>query len=176
MNIVIASYSYTGNNDILAECLAKDLSAKHVRIEVQKPMTTWTTILDMTFSRTPKVQPDPDSLRKYDLILFCAPVWLGCVASPLRKYLSYLKSNPQPYGFVSISGGADGENPKLYGELMKRTGTKPVIVLDQHIKDLISSSSEVTRKDTSERKISEAEAKQLSLTALNEINKLSMHG
>ncbi|KOA20342.1 hypothetical protein CLHOM_12540 [Clostridium homopropionicum DSM 5847] len=176
MDIAIVSYSYTGNNDVLAECVARDLSAKHIKITVQKPMTMGTIIVDMVFARTPKVHPDPDSLRQYDLILFCAPVWMGHVASPLRTYFRYLKSNPQSYGFLSISGGADGENPKLYRELLKRTGAKPVIVLDQHIKDLISLNSNPTRKDTSAYKISEMEAKRLSAAAIKEINKLSIHG
>lgn len=173
MNIIIISYSYTGNNCALAECVAKELSAKHIRVSVPKPITMGKIIRDMIFARTPKVQPDPDILQQYDLILFFGPVWMGQVASPLRTYLNYLKSNPKPYGFLSISGGADGLNPRLSSELFKRTGTLPVIMLDQHITDLIPASRNPTRKDTSAYKINETETKQLADVALKEINKFS---
>ena len=175
MNIAIVSYSYTGNNDMLASYVAKELKATHIKISTQKPMVMGTIIMDMMFSRTPKVQPSPEVLKSYDLVLFFAPVWMGHVASPLRAYLRYSKSNPQKYGFLSISGGADSENTKLHGELQKRTGTKPVIVLDQHIKDLLTLNSEATRNDTSAYRISEADAKKLSSVAIKEINKLLVH-
>lgn len=175
MNIAVISYSYTGNNDMLAEFVAKGLSAKHIKITAQRPVTMRTIIMDMLFARTPEVRPATDVITQYDLILFCTPVWMGHVASPIRAFLRYLKSNPQAYGFLSISGGADGENSALHKELLKRTGKKPVILLDQHIKTLISKGSKPTRNDTSEYKISEAEAKRLSAAAIKEINRLAEH-
>lgn len=174
MNIAIISYSFTGNNDIFAECVSRDLPAKHIKISGQKPVTMGSIITDMLFGRTPKVHPAPETLREYDLILFFGPVWMGHAASPLRAYLNYLKTSQKPYGFLSISGGADGGNPKLSQELMKRTGAKPVIMLDLHIKDLLSSNPNPGRKDTSAYKISEIEAKSLSGTAIKEINRFSM--
>ena len=170
MNIAIVSYSYTGNNDMFAACVARDLLATHIKITTQKPLTMRNIILDIIFTRTPKVQPYPNSLKQYDLVLFFAPIWMGHIASPLRAYLHYLKSNPQAYGFFSISGGAAGENPKLFAELLKRTGIKPVIVLDLHIKDLIPQNLNPTRNDTSAYKISETEASLLSSAAIKEIN------
>lgn len=175
MNIAIVSYSYTGNNDRLAACVARDLKATHIKITTQRPQTMVSIIMDMSLSRIPKVQPDPKQLKSYDMIIFCVPVWMGHVASSLRAYLRYLKSSPQAYGFFSISGGADGGNPKLYGELVKRTGAKPVILLDQHIKELAVFHSEPTRSDTSAYKISEAEADRLSAIAIAEVKKLSIY-
>lgn len=173
MNIVIVSYSYTKNNNIFAECVSKNLSVKHIEIAVQKPVTIKTIIMDMLFARTPKVHPDPDILGQYDLILFFGPVWLGQVAFPFRSYLNYLKTHPKQYGFLSISGGSDIENPKLSGELLKRTGLQPAIVLDQHIKDLLPSGQNTTRKDTSAYKISESDANRLSELAIKEITKIT---
>ncbi len=170
MNIAILSYSYTGNNTALAECVARKLTAKHIEASVQKPITIAGIAMDMTFARIPKVQPAPDILQQYDLILFFGPVWMGQVASPFRAYLNFLKTNPRQYGFLSISGGADGENAKLSGELYKRTGIQPVIMLDQHIKNLLPSGTMPTRKDTSAYKISEIEMNRLSDIAIKEIN------
>lgn len=176
MKIAVVSYSHTGNNNRLATCVARDLSAVHVKINTQKPITMGSIILDMIFNRTPKVHPDPEVLKQYDLILFFTPVWMGRIASPLRAYLHALKLTPKAYGFLSISGGADGENPKLLAELINRTGMKPAILLDQHIKDCIHQNRRPTRKDTSAYKISETEASSLSTIAITEINKLLIQG
>lgn len=172
MNIAVVSYSYSGNNDRFATCVAKDLSATHIKINTQKPMTMRRIILDMIFGQTPKVQPCPSKLKQFDLVLFVAPIWMGHIASPLRAYLQYIKSSTQAYGFFSISGGADGENIKLPGELLKRAGSKPAILIDLHTKDFIPQHSKPTRSATSTYKISEAEASRLSTITVQEINNL----
>lgn len=175
MKIAVVSYSYTGNNDKLAACVAQSLSAEHIKITTQKPMTTGSIAMDMIFNTIPKVHPTPEVLRPYDLVLFFAPVWMGHIASPLRPYLQAVKVSTKAYGFFSVSGGADGENPKLSAELLKRTGIEPKIMLDQHIKVFIHLNSKPTRKDTSTYKISEEEAFQLSSIAIEKINKFIMH-
>lgn len=133
LDITVISYSNTGNNRALADSVANELSAEHIKIWEPKSKTMGSIILDMIFARTPQVQPTPDIMSKYDLILFFAPVWMGQVATPLRAYFRHLKKCPKRYGFLSISGGADGANPKLADELRKRAGTAPVILLDLHI-------------------------------------------
>lgn len=169
MNIAVISYSYTGNNRALADRVAAELPAEHIRISEPKSRNTASIALDMLFGRTPQVQPAPDIIKKYDLILFFAPVWMGQAASPLRVYLEYLKTCPKQYGFLSISGGADGPNPKLADELGKRTGANPAILLDMHIADLLPSDSKPSRKDTSGYKITEADIEQLAGIAVKEI-------
>lgn len=176
MKIAVVSYSYTGNNNKFATCVAQNLSVEHIKITTQKPITMGNIILDMAFNRIPKVHPAPDALKPYDIVLFFAPVWMGHIASPLRPYLQIVNSSPKAYGFFSISGGADGGNPKLLAELLKRTGTKPTIMLDQHIKNLIYQNTTPTRNDTSAYRISEAEAGSLSTAAIAEINKHNIHG
>ena len=169
MKIAVLSYSFTGNNEILAESVAKELSAKHIKISPKKTLKMGGIILDMLFFRTPKVEPSPDILKQYDFILFFAPIWMGQVASPLRAYFNELKQHPKQYGFLSISGGADGGNPKLSKELLKRTGKQPMILVDQHISDLFSSNNTTTRKDTSAYKINEADVKKLTTIAIDKI-------
>ncbi|MDF2949703.1 MAG: hypothetical protein K0R07_1742 [Sedimentibacter sp.] len=173
MKIAIISFSYTGNNSRLAECVARQLSAEHIKILPQNSVTFGTIAMDMIFNRTPKVHPAPDILSKYDLMLFFAPVWMGHVASPIRQYLKYLKSNQKQYAFLSISGGADGANTKLLNDLVKRTGTKPIFIVDHHIKDLLSSDTVSTRKDTSDYLINEAEVNRLSELTMKEIKKFT---
>lgn len=172
MKAIIISYSYTGNNEALAEAVATDLSAEHIKVATSKNMTMMTLLTDMLFFRTPKVKPAVDMIGDYDIILFFGPVWMGQVASPLRAYLAYLKRHPKPYGFISISGGADGGNPKLSGELLKRTGKSPILLLDQHLSELLPTSSQVTRKETSSYKINETDLKKLSSQTLEKIKKI----
>jgi hypothetical protein len=64
-----------------------------------------------------------------------------------------IKTNRHRYAFISISGGADGPNPKLAGELEKRAGTEPGALIDLHIADLLPSDPKPTRKITSAYRI-----------------------
>jgi hypothetical protein len=118
----------------------------------------------MIFNRTPQVQPMPDMLRHYDLILFFAPIWMGKVATPLRTYLKHLRTNPCRYAFISISGGADGDNPKIADELKKRVGKEPVALIDLHITELLPSDPKPVRKDTSAYRIDKEDIKKLTDT------------
>jgi len=169
MNIAVISYSFTGNNDALAGSVAKELSSDYFRISESKPRTLSSITMDMIFSRIPLVQPSPNLIVKYDLILFFGPIWMGQVASPLRAYLKHLKTNPHKFGFISISGGADGPNTKVPGELRKRTGVDPVVFIDLYIADLISTNPKPTRKDTSAYKLDPEDIKQLTSTIVKKL-------
>lgn len=162
MNIAFFSYSYTGNNKAIADSVAKKMSAEHVQIIEQKQRTMGTIILDMLFNRKPDVYPAPDIMEKYDIIIFFGPIWMGLVASPIRPYLKYLKEHPQKYGFVSISGGADGSNPKLKDELKKLTGVEPITLIDLHIANLLPSNPKPSRKVTSAYRLNDKDIKALS--------------
>lgn len=161
MNTVVISYSLTGNNDALAKSLAKELSAKHIIITEPKPRTMGTIMLDMMFNRAPKTQPTPQSLEKYDRILFVGPVWMGQAASPFRAYFKYLKAHPHAYAFASISGGALNPNPKLADDLKKRTGAEPVALVDLHIADLLPAEPKPTAKDTSAYRLNDSDNQKL---------------
>lgn len=149
MKIAVVSYSLTGNNDALGASVAKELSAEHIKITETKQRTTVSIVLDMIFNRTPRVQPMPAALAKYERILFVGPVWMGRSASPFRAYFRYLKAHPKPYAFASISGGALNTNPKLADDLKKRAGTAPAAFVDLHIADLLPPDPKPTTKDTS---------------------------
>jgi hypothetical protein len=161
MSIAIVSYSFTGNNGALAAAVAKALSAEHIKISEGKPRKTIAIILDMILNRTPRVQPYPSELEKYERILFIAPVWMGKVASPIRAYLKHLKTRPQLYAFASISGGALNTNPKLGDDLEKRAGAKPIACIDLHIADLLPPEPKPTMKDTSAYRLNEADISKL---------------
>jgi hypothetical protein len=169
MKIIVISYSLTGNNEALAKSIAEEFSAEHIKISELKHRTMGSIILDLIFNKTPQVQPIPDRLENYDMILFVAPVWIGQVATPLRTYLKHLKTNPCRYAFISISGGADGANPKLAGELKKRVGKEPIALIDLHIADLLPSDPKPTRKDTSAYRLNKVDIKKLTDTIVKTV-------
>jgi hypothetical protein len=170
MKIVVISYSLTGNNEALANSIAEEYAVDHIKITEPKPRTTGSIVLDIILKRTPQVQPIPDILKNYDLILFLGPIWMGQVASPLRPYLKYLKTNLHRYAFISISGGADGPNPKLASELKKRVGKEPIALMDLHIADLLPSHPKPARKDTSAYQINKDDIKKLTNTIVKTLS------
>jgi len=161
MKMVMVSYSMTGNNDALAANIAAELAIERVRITEPKVRTMAEIALDMLFNRTPKVSPAVETVDGYDLILFVGPVWMGHVAAPLRANLKHLKGNPVQYAFTSISGGADGSNPGLVGDLTKRTGKAPATLIDLHIADLLPSDPKPTRQETQDYHLRDQDVKQL---------------
>jgi hypothetical protein len=169
MKIAVVSYSMTGNNDALARSVAGTLGAEHIKVAEDKPRTNGTIVSDLLFNRTPRLQ-QPDGLDGYDLVLLFGPVWLGTVATPLRAYLKRLKENKTKYAFVSISGGADGPNPKLAGELKKRTGYEPLAVVDLHIADLLPAEPKPQRQDTQDYKLRGGDIERLTSTVVKAVN------
>lgn len=175
MKTVIVSYSLTGNNEALANSIAEEFEVEHIKISEPKPRAMGSIILDLILNRTPQVQPIPDRLEKYDLILFFGPIWMGQVATPLRAYLKYLKTNLHKYAFISISGGADGPNPKLAGELKKRVGKEPIALIDLHIADLLPSDPKPVRKDTSAYRINNGDIRKLTNTIVKTLRETISH-
>jgi hypothetical protein len=164
MKAVVVSYSLTGNNGDLAASLAATLEAEHVRITEPKPRTMGTIALDMAFKRTPKITMPVENIEEYDLVLFVGPVWMGQIATPFRACFRQLGQKIGKYAFISISGGAEGPNPKLADELTKRLGKEPVCLIDLHIADLLPPEPKPTREDTMAYRINEREVKHLTDT------------
>ena len=164
MKTAVISYSLTGNNEALANSIAAEFAAEHIKITESKPRTMGAIILDLLFNRTPQVNPIVDKVEANDLVLFVGPVWMGQVATPLRAYFKHLKARLGQYAFISISGGADGANPKLAGELNKRVGKEPAALIDLHIADLLPSDPKPVRKDTSAYRLNDRDVKSLTNT------------
>jgi len=166
MKTIVISYSLTGNNDDLAARVAAALEAEHIRITEPKTRTMGTIVLDTVFGRTPKIIMPVEDIETYDLVLFLGPVWMGQIATPFRACFRQLGPKIGKYAFISISGGAEGSNPKLADELRKRLGREPVCLIDLHIADLLPSEPEPTRKDTMGYRIDGKEVEHLTDTIM----------
>lgn len=164
MKVIVISYSFTGNNEALANSIAAEFAAEHIKITESKPRNMGTIILDILFNRMPQVNPIVDKVEDNDLVFFVGPVWMGQVATPLRAYFKHLKARLGQYAFISISGGALGQNPKLAGELNKRVGKEPAALINLYIADLLPSDPKPTMKDTVAYHISDRDVKSLTNT------------
>jgi len=170
MKCLIISYSLTGNNKKLAESLATIFPAEHITITETKNRTMGTIVLDILFNRTPKIIMPIVKPGEYDLIIFIGPVWMGHIATPFRNCFKRFRQKIDKYAYVSISGGADGPNPKLAGELKKKLDKEPISVIDMHIADLLPKEPKPTRDDTMKYRINESEVKSLTQTIQSELN------
>ena len=164
MKITVISYSLTGNNGTIANKIAAEFGAEHIVVTESRQRTMSTIFFDILFNRTPRVNPPPDNIAINDVVLFVGPVWMGQAATPLRAYFKHLKGWQGRYAFVSVSGGADGANPKLVGELTKRMGKKLAAFIDMHIADLLPPDPKPTRNDTMAYRLSSSDADSLTNT------------
>ncbi|MFP4547724.1 MAG: flavodoxin family protein [Fidelibacterota bacterium] len=149
MTIHIISYSRTGTNDRLAAQLAGQLSIEQHKIQEAAPSNYFKISLDMLLNRYPKIITPAVSLNTDDPLILVSPVWFGKIAFPMRTFLKEQKGNINNYIFISLSGGGDGpaSNPKLAGELTKRTGKKPLAVINKHIADFLPQDPKPTPQD-----------------------------
>ena len=146
MKTLVLSYSFTGNNAVLAEGIAEKTGADWVKVVEKKQRNVFTIVLDVLFNRTPKIE-SPDRVHEgYERLVFVAPVWLGKVASPLRAVFKHYKGQVQDYSFVSISAGADGKAPQLEPELIRRMGAKPQKVVNPLIIHLFPDEPKMSRQ------------------------------
>ncbi|MDD2268357.1 MAG: hypothetical protein PHY15_02265 [Eubacteriales bacterium] len=172
MRIAVLSYSFSGNNEMLANGIAKSISAQHIPINEPKNRTFGTIFADFLLNRTPKISPEPQQLREYDALIFVAPVWMGHPAFPLRAYLQYFKQHPIKYGFISISGGgSDKANPRLGENITKLAGKAHALFSDMHISDILPKCANTTPQAVMDYKITQADCDQLTGKAVTEIKK-----
>lgn len=148
MDITIISYSHSGNNNKLASALAQKLSANHLKITPQKQMNYFKIAIHMLCGIKPAINENVEHVPTDHLILFVSPIWMGQIASPLRRCFKQFKGKVNRYAFVSISGGALGPNPKIEAELTKRMGQVPLHVIDRQAVDFLQLDHKPTPKET----------------------------
>ncbi|AEC02498.1 flavodoxin family protein [Parasphaerochaeta coccoides] len=134
-DILILSFSHSGNNDALAHRVAEELGARHERI-LPRRKSMPALMLDLLLGRVPRVTPLPEIAEEYGFLILCSPVWMGKPLSPLRVYLEYLKKHPLPYCFLSINGMGEG-NAKVEADLTAWAGKPPVLCINAAIKDFM---------------------------------------
>ncbi len=130
MKTLIISYSYTGNNQALAQRVAEKLGAEHFSLKETKERSNKDIFLDMLFHRPVRFTALPQALEDYDLVLFMGPVWFFGIPAPLRNLFNGLRKQLPAYAWISFSGGSLGPNTSIAKELVRRLGKGLCLCLD----------------------------------------------
>lgn len=150
MKNLIVYYSFTSNNEKIAEYLRNKLSCDIDRIETVKKRNGFSILFDLVFKRNPAIKSIPHYLSNYEHVIFIAPIWAGKVATPLKTFLLREKGNIKSYSFITLCGGG---NPKqkqnIENELTSIVEKKPLNLIELWIDNLLSAE----KKDTIKNKV-----------------------
>jgi flavodoxin len=138
MKALIVYYSFTHNNEMLADELRSLISADVCKIEEVKKRTGFTILLDLLLRRTPKLKEFHLTQGLYDHCIFIAPIWAGQVASPMKSFLLQEKRNIGMYSFLTLCGGVQGQNQKISRQLSTLVGHDALHVIELTLTDLAS--------------------------------------
>lgn len=155
MKILVAYYSFTGNNEVLARALQLKLDCDLYRITEMKERKAITILIDILFKRLPKVVKPTVALQQYDHVIFCAPIWNGKIATPLKSFLNNEKNNIQQYSFATICSGRSGQYGWLCDELRNTVQKKPLALTELMINDLLPQEKKDNIKYTTPYRIQE---------------------
>jgi len=167
----IVSYSFTGRNDRVAEIVSEKLQIEHIKITEKKQRTIMTAAWDVMLGRKPKVEPAPDVIDQYDMVIFMSPVWMGTAAAPLHRYFLRVKKTKKDYAYIALSGGGTEKNPTLKNNVMHWAGHEPKVFLDMHVSDLFPD-KEIANEEMQHYQMSEEEYMVFADRAIAELKKI----
>lgn len=173
MKKLIISYSFSGNNALLAKNLAEKASADYTEIREFRKRNVFTIVLDTVLNRTPKIHPLQTSFEDYDHIVFVAPIWFGKIASPFRQVFRQCRDQLTRYSFISVSGGANGTRPRVEKELKHLLGEAPISLYQSLISDLLPESQRGNQRVLNGYRLSSDEASYISELALQNITEIT---
>jgi hypothetical protein len=137
MKTLIVYYSYTGNNRLLSEHLARLLGSDICPVVELKKRNGFKILLDVFLKRTAKIKLLDLPIHPYEHVFFIAPLWASRIASPMRALLEREKNSIGSYSFISFCGyEIPGQKEKVTQELIHLTGKTPSQVLELKISDL----------------------------------------
>ena len=137
MRTLIAYYSFTGNNALLAADLQDRLHADLYEIKEAKQRTALTILLDILFNRKPKIRQPVFDIDEYDRVIFLAPVWNAKIATPLRSFIHSQKDRLREDALVTVCGGRAGQLEIIRQQLTRLAGQRPFLVIQLGLNDLL---------------------------------------
>jgi flavodoxin len=126
-NILVVYYSRTGATRQVARLLADKLGADTLAIQDTRPrhglfgfvQSAW----EAMRGALPDIKPSCMPLSQYDLVVLGTPVWMGHMASPMRRFLHDKARHIRQAAFFCTMGG-DGADT-VFGEMDKLLGQNP---------------------------------------------------
>jgi flavodoxin len=161
MKMLIAYYSFTHNNELLAKVLQKKLKCDLLKIEEVKKRNGFSIMLDLIFNRMPRLKPYPHNISSYDHCILIAPVWAGKFATPLKAFLNEERFSIKDYSFISVCGGGNPtQGEKISKSLIEILNHPPVKECELWINDLLPDEKKNTIKHVTGYRITESDLKQ----------------
>ncbi len=157
MKTLIVYYSYSGNNEILAQHLQQKLSCDILKIEEKGKRWGISIFLDLMFQRVPRLKSHKSSLDRYEHFVFIAPIWAGKIASPLRAFLMNEKNHIRSYSFITVCGGGVGQLYTISKELKELIGIDAAGIKELWINNLLSADKRNTIKYTTGYRLTPAD-------------------
>ena len=136
MNVLIAYYSRTGNNEKLAIELQKIMNCdieKIVDTVNRKGVLGWLKsgrqAQGKQMSKIEQITKDPSN---YDMVVVCCPFWASRMPPPMRTYLTDNKGKFNAVALMSVSAGGTG-NDKTIPDFEETIGKKfsAILMLSQ---------------------------------------------
>jgi flavodoxin len=162
MKTLIVYFSFSGNNELLAKNLTKDLEADLLQITEPKKRGMFKIMLDMLFDRFPKIN-EPDILwSDYQHIVLMAPIWNYMIAHPMKTFIKQNKEYLKNYSFITLCSGRDTQKEKIATQLKKITNYEPEAIIELESRTVITSEQErkgiykITQEDLQKLKKEEA--------------------
>ena len=137
MKTLVAYYSFTGNNLLLASYLKEKLNADILEITERKKRKDFTILMDMLLGRKAKINPPAVAIDQYDMVILTGPVWNWKASSPVVAFLDWAKGGITKYAFITLCGGRPGQQEKLELQLKKVAGRPAAAVVQLGMSDCL---------------------------------------
>lgn len=129
MKMLVVYYSLTGNTDVVAQALVKELGADIRRVEdVEKPSANWWFMITGGFAAMrgaeSAIKPIDTSLQEYDRVFVGSPVWAGSPSTPINTFIAKADFTGKEVILFMTMGGHDasGALKKMSERIEKRGG------------------------------------------------------
>lgn len=158
MRILIVVYSFTGNNRLLAQDLARRLGAEIAEVETVGRRRTFSILLDMVFKRKPEVEALRVDPADYDHVIFMAPLWDMDPAYPLATVMRRYRGRVGRYSFITLCGYVrDGQTEHAREAVTRLLERPPEHVVELHVGKLVPAEDRGNVRKVSGHKVTEDE-------------------
>jgi flavodoxin len=137
MKTLIVYYSFSGNNECLAQELQKRLNCDIQKIVELEPRKSLDIFLDLIFKRKSQIEKSNFDLRQYDRSILIAPIWASKIATPLRAFIELEQANFKEYSFITVCTGPDGQDAQITDKLVRLIQKEPKTLMQLKINDLL---------------------------------------
>lgn len=127
-DVLVAHYSRTGTTAVAARRLADALGADLEAIRVAPSYGGGLGFLRCIFEATRRDLPEIETGRDpaaYRLVIVGSPVWAGCLASPVRAYLTRWRDRLPHMAAFCTSGSGSAE--AVFAEIQEIVGDRPLL-------------------------------------------------